>query len=190
MRAGDAGARPSRSQEDSAISSKEAADAATEPLRLRDLTSPCIALATCFGVGLIPIAPGTFASILAAVGWWFLFADAGWPTRLAGVAVATAVGFVAIHLLNRHRRQGDNPAIVIDELAGCWLALALCPRSLFWAIVGVALFRAFDVVKPWPVSWADNSVPGALGVMLDDLLAGAFSAAILYGAWAAVLFAM
>ncbi len=106
------------------------------------------------------------------------------------MALATAVGLATIHLLNRHRRQDDNPAIVIDEVAGCWLALALCPHSIFWATIGVALFRAFDVIKPWPVSWADTNVPGALGVMLDDLLAGAFTAALLYGAWAATLFAL
>ena len=158
-------------------------------LGLRDLANPFALLATCFGIGLIRTAPGTFASIAAAIVWWYLFAGLSWPLRLAGVAIATAVGLAAIHLLNRHRRQGDNPAIVIDELAGCWLALALCPRSIFWATVGVALFRAFDVVKPWPVSWADTNVPGALGVMLDDLLAGAFTAALVYGAWAAVLFA-
>ena len=135
------------------------------------------------------MAPGTFASIAAAVAWWLLFAGLDWPLRLAGVAAATALGLAAIHLLNRQRRHGDDPAIVIDELAGCWLALALCPRSIFWATIGVALFRAFDVVKPWPVSWADTSVPGPLGIMLDDLLAGAFTAALLYGAWAGMLLA-
>ena len=187
-------ASPSPSPEDSAISSSSEGDPhgdeqVAAKLGLRDLTNPFALVATCFGIGLIRIAPGTFASIAAAIAWWVLFAGLAWPLRLAGVALATAVGLAAIHFLNRHRRQGDNPAIVIDELAGCWLALALCPRSLFWATIGVALFRAFDVVKPWPVSWADTSVPGALGVMLDDLLAGAFTAAILYGAWAAVLFA-
>ncbi|MDE0691020.1 MAG: phosphatidylglycerophosphatase A [Gammaproteobacteria bacterium] len=179
--------------EDSAISSdvdQQGEGQAAAKLGVRDLANPFALLATCFGIGLIRVAPGTFASIAAAIVWWFLFAGLTWPLRLAGVAIATAVGLATIHFLNRHRRQGDNPAIVIDELAGCWLALALCPRSIFWATIGVALFRAFDVVKPWPVSWADTNVPGALGVMLDDLLAGAFAAALLYGAWAAMLFAL
>ncbi len=179
--------------EDSAISSdvgQQGEGHAAAKLGVRDLANPFALLATCFGIGLIRVAPGTFASIAAAIAWWFLVADLTWPLRLAGVAIATAVGLATIHLLNRHRRQGDNPAIVIDELAGCWLALVLCPRSIFWVTVGVALFRAFDVVKPWPVSWADTNVPGALGVMLDDLLAGAFAAALLYGAWAAMLFAL
>lgn len=145
-------------------------------------------VATCFGIGLVPAAPGTVASVAAAAVWWFLFAGAGWPLRLAGTALASAIGFAAIHRLRR-RGAGDAPAIVIDEVAGCWLALALCPPSLGWLVLGVALFRAFDIVKPWPVSWADGQLPGALGIMLDDLLAGAFAAALLYGAWALVFFA-
>ena len=157
-------------------------------LRLRDLRDPSALVATCFGIGLVPAAPGTVASIAAAVVWWFVFAGAAWPLRLAGIALAGVIGYLAIHWLRRRLGTGDAPAIVIDEVAGCWLALALCPPSPVWLVLGVALFRAFDIVKPWPVSWADSQVPGALGIMLDDLLAGAFAAALLYGAWALALF--
>ena len=83
-------------------------------------------------------------------------------------------------------RGKDPGCIVIDEFVGQWLALLpllLWPRpsAVLWTGVGFALFRAFDVLKPWPVSWADRSVKGGVGVMLDDLLAGALAALLLAG---------
>jgi len=72
--------------------------------------------------------------------------------------------------------------VVIDEVAGQWLTLLVAPPDLLLYLAGFLLFRLFDIRKPWPVSWADQSLPGGLGVMVDDLLAGLYAALFLYGA--------
>lgn len=73
----------------------------------------------------------------------------------------------------------DASPIVIDEISGQLLALCAAPLDPVAYALGFFLFRFFDIVKPWPVSWADSAVPGGLGVMLDDLFAGALAAASL-----------
>jgi phosphatidylglycerophosphatase A len=74
---------------------------------------------------------------------------------------------------------GDASAFVLDEFVGQWVALLAAPKSLLAVVVGFALFRAFDVVKPWPVSWADRRLRGGLGVVVDDVLAGVLAAVVL-----------
>ena len=78
--------------------------------------------------------------------------------------------------------EHDDPAIVIDEVAGYFAALLLVPNEIHWLVVSFFSFRVFDVLKPWPISWADRNVPGGLGIMLDDLIAGAFTAALVLAA--------
>ena len=74
----------------------------------------------------------------------------------------------------------DPSAVVIDEVAGQWLALVLADPHLWWTwAIGFAAFRLFDIVKPWPVSWADRTLHGGLGVMLDDVLAGLYGVVVL-----------
>jgi len=74
----------------------------------------------------------------------------------------------------------DHSAIVWDEIVGYLLTMTLAPAGWAWIAVGFVLFRFFDIVKPWPISWCDKHVHGGLGVMLDDLLAGLFAAAVMY----------
>jgi len=154
-----------------------------EQVRLRDLDRPWrnpeLLLLTGFGSGLAPWAPGTFGSLAALVLWWWLIAPLGWPAQVAIVAITFCTGIWLSHRAARRFGLGDDPAIVIDEFAGLWLALAGAPAEPLVALIGFALFRLFDIVKPWPVSVADQRVPGALGVMLDDLLAGALAFAVL-----------
>ena len=73
----------------------------------------------------------------------------------------------------------DHPGIVIDEIVGFLVALAAVPVDLGWVIAAFVLFRALDIVKPWPIGWLDRTIPGGLGVMLDDLAAGAATAVII-----------
>ena len=75
----------------------------------------------------------------------------------------------------------DPSFVVIDEVAGQWIALLPAGLDPVLFVAGFLAFRLFDIWKPWPVSWADRDVPGALGVMLDDLIAGAYAAAVVYG---------
>lgn len=145
------------------------------------------ALATGFGLGRLPGAPGTFASLAAIPLTWALHAAGGfWLVGPATLAVALA-GLWAVSALPEGR--DDPPEVVIDEVAG--MMLALWPLSLGLTVLGAGpevfpwpgwvlgflLFRFFDILKPPPVSWAER-VPGALGVMLDDLVAGLLTAAI------------
>ena len=74
---------------------------------------------------------------------------------------------------------GDASAFVLDEFVGQWVALVAAPKSLLVVGIGFALFRAFDIAKPWPVSWADRRLSGGLGVVLDDVLAGVLAAVVL-----------
>jgi len=74
--------------------------------------------------------------------------------------------------------------VVIDEFVGLWLALAAAPAGWLWALAGFALFRFFDIAKPWPASWADRKLKGGFGAMVDDAFAGLYALlALQAGAW-------
>lgn len=141
-------------------------------------------IATFFGIGWIRVAPGTFGSAAALPFGWLLVAR-GWPAVAAGAVFAT---FLGVWACGEHaRRVGiyDPSECVIDEVAGQWLALLPIPlmaRADDWWLYAIAfaLFRLFDIVKPWPVSAAER-LPGGWGVMMDDVLAGLAAALVLYG---------
>jgi len=145
-----------------------------------DLRHPEVLLATGFGIGLLPWAPGTWASLASLPAAWAIFELAG-PVGLATAAVvACVVGAWVADACVRRAGAGDPGAIVIDEIAGQWLVLlAVSPDPLLYGL-GFALFRAADIWKPWPVSWADDNVKGGLGVMLDDVLAAIYAGLALY----------
>jgi len=142
---------------------------------------PSSLLATWFGAGLLPKAPGTWGSLAALPFGWLLFRLGG-P---AGLAAATlAVFFHRLSAAQNYERataMKDPGAIVIDEVAGQWLtmiAAGLMPAGLNAATVLLAFlaFRVFDVAKPWPVGWADRRLKGAFGIMADDIIAGIYAA--------------
>jgi phosphatidylglycerophosphatase A len=144
-----------------------------------DLKNPFVLLATGFGSGLAPKAPGTVGSLLALPIWWFLIADLPLPYQLGFVVGVTLLAVWVVDRACRAAGVGDASAFVLDEFVGQWAALVATPKSLLWVGVGFLLFRAFDIMKPWPVSWADRRVPGGLGVVLDDVLAGVLAAVVL-----------
>ena len=141
-------------------------------------------LGTGFGSGLSPRAPGTAGTLAALLPWWFLLRGLD-PWAYALVLAATfAVGVVAANWLIARTRIQDPSVFVWDEFVGMWLALFLAPPGWPWMLAGFALFRLFDIWKPWPVRWADRRVHGGLGAMLDDVLAGFYAAFIIQGlAW-------
>ncbi|MEM8767988.1 MAG: phosphatidylglycerophosphatase A [Pseudomonadota bacterium] len=137
-------------------------------------------LAVCgFGTGFSPVAPGTVGSLGAVVVWWFLLKDLAWFWQLGAIAAVTILGVWLIARVNARYGVGDAGAIVIDEVAGQWIALLLAPASLLAVVLAFALFRLFDVWKPWPVGWLDRNLRGAWGVMADDLAAGGMAFAVL-----------
>lgn len=136
-------------------------------------------LATGLGSGLAPVAPGTVGSLLALPIWWFVFADLPLPVQLALLVGITLVSIWVVDRACRAAKVGDASAFVLDEFVGQWIALIAAPKSWLSLVIGFALFRAFDVVKPWPVSWADRRLRGGLGVVVDDVLAGVLAAVVL-----------
>jgi phosphatidylglycerophosphatase A len=145
------------------------------------LRHPAGWIGTGFGSGLFPRAPGTVGSLAALLPWW-LFLRPLDPLWYLGVLVATfAVGVWSADWMIARTRIADPSVFVWDEFVGLWLALFLAPAGWAWAMGGFALFRLFDIWKPWPVRWADREVHGGLGAMLDDVLAGVYAFFILQG---------
>ena len=140
------------------------------------------ALATWFGVGNLPAAPGTFGSLAALPFAWLIAAYAGpLALGLAGVAVF-CVGWWASNVYVGATGIEDPGPVVIDEVAGQWLTLVVAAPGVWWHwLAGFMLFRLFDIVKPWPVGWADKAIKGGFGVMVDDILAAAYAGGALYG---------
>lgn len=138
-------------------------------------------IATWFGAGLLPKAPGTWGSLAALPFAWIVHAEWGQEWLAAGAVLLFIVGTWAAERYRRHAEAQDPQAVVVDEVVGQWLVLAALPGPELWSYaIGFALFRLFDVWKPWPVSWADRHVKGGLGIMLDDALAAAYGASVLF----------
>lgn len=138
-------------------------------------------IATGFGSGLSPLAPGTAGSLAALLPWLAL---RELPLALYALALvlAFALGVWACAWAVAALQTADPGVAVWDEFVGLWLALSPLlgsPADWLWICVGFILFRIFDIAKPWPVSWADRRVAGGLGVMLDDAIAGGYAALIL-----------
>lgn len=140
------------------------------------LSDPRILLATWFGAGYAPAAPGTFGSLAALPFGWLIAHGGGWLSLFAAALVVTGAGVWAADGYMAKSGTHDPGAVVVDEVAGQWLAMV--PAAALGALgsIGIALafvlFRLFDIVKPWPIRWADRNIEGGLGVMLDDVLAG------------------
>lgn len=140
---------------------------------------PAFLIATWFGSGLLPKAPGTWGSLAALPFAWGLSRLGGSPLLLAASLICFVVGWWASSIYVARTDAEDPGEVVIDEVAGQWLVLAAAPTDLILYVIGFALFRALDITKPWPARWADRHVHGGLGIMLDDMLAAAYGAAVI-----------
>ena len=143
---------------------------------------PYVWLATWFGAGLIGKAPGTWGSLAAIPFAWLICAYLPIEAFIVAIIVVTLLGYWAAEKFVKNIGDHDNQMIVIDEVAGQWIALLpviiIVGLNPFWITLSFALFRLFDIIKPWPVSWADKKLKGALGVMADDIIAGIMAAII------------
>ena len=140
---------------------------------------PAVLFAAWGPCGYAPVAPGTFGTLGAIPLYWAL-TWLTWPAYLAATAALTALGMVAAHRAGRYWGVADASPIVVDEVAGYLVTMALVPFSWPAAIAGFVLFRIFDVLKPWPASAFDR-VKNGFGVVMDDVAAGVF-------AWCALQF--
>lgn len=132
-----------------------------------------LALSTWFGVGFLPVAPGTFASVAGSPLVW-LTDRLGGPLGALFLAVFLLLAFWSADRAGKMAGQDDPREIVVDEVAGLLVALFLIPFSWLNLIVGFILFRVFDILKPFPLKRAEK-LGGGLGIVLDDLLAGVYA---------------
>lgn len=128
----------------------------------------------------MPVAPGTWGSLIATVFAWFIALAFGSIGLLVAAVIVFVAGWWASEAMGRASGVKDSGSIVIDEVAGQWLTLAAAPVHPIAYGVGFLLFRLFDITKPWPAGWADRAVPGGLGVMLDDIFAAVYAAVSLF----------
>ncbi|MEQ9023259.1 MAG: phosphatidylglycerophosphatase A [Pseudomonadales bacterium] len=154
----------------------------------RFLLDPVHFLALGLGSGMPRFAPGTWGTLMALILFLLahrVFGAVHW-SWLSLVVIAGALS--GIYLCGKTARDlgvHDHGAIVWDEFIGFWLCLIGIPVGWYWLLAAFVLFRIFDILKPLPIKWADQKVHGGLGVMLDDLIAGAYVLAILHAAkWA------
>ena len=140
--------------------------------------------ATFFGAGTFPFAAGTFGS-MAALPFGVLMlqlpAPLGRLVLLAAACGAFALGVWAAKLYAEAAGRPDPGEIVIDEVAGQWLALIfVTPDNPWHYLIAFALFRFFDIAKIWPANWAQDQLPHGWGVMMDDIVAGIYAAILFY----------
>jgi phosphatidylglycerophosphatase A len=128
-------------------------------------------LATFFGVGKVPKAPGTIAT-LATIPLWFILAKLGVIIYMGAVVALALLGILAAEAYEKKFEKPDNQEIVIDEVVGYLITMTWLPLTWQSALIGFVVFRALDIFKPWPISFFDKKVKGGLGVMADDLVAG------------------
>ena len=134
------------------------------------------ALATWFGCGYVPFAPGT-AGTLGAVPLYLLARVFGAGGVLVAAIVVAAVGVWSSSVVCATTGRKDPQLVVIDEVAGVLFVLAACPPTLPAVLTALVAFRLFDVLKPWPAHVAERVLPSGWGVMFDDVFAGAWGAA-------------
>jgi phosphatidylglycerophosphatase A len=150
-----------------------------------------LAIATGFGLGYLPIAPGTWGSLLGVLlAWGAVLVSSARPTPVfllieAGlIVVVSLLGLWASGRVAEHLNRHDPPIVVVDEIAGqliACLALAIPPPvAVNWQylLAGFILFRVFDIWKPFPARLAE-SFPGGVGIMADDWIAGLYAALVL-----------
>lgn len=130
------------------------------------------------GSGLSPFAPGTAGTLIAVLLYFPLATLPLWG-YVSVLVIGSVVGIYLCEKTSNKLGGHDHPAIVWDEFLGYWLTMLFAPAGWLWIVIGFVLFRLFDIWKPWPISVIDHKVKGGFGIMLDDLVAGAYALVVL-----------
>ena len=141
-----------------------------------------VALATGLYSGKIPFAPGTWGAAFALIPWYFC-RGLSLVNYLIVLAVIFVVGFLTSGSAEKIIDRPDPGCIVIDEILGMFITLTLAPNHPAAWLLGFVLFRIFDVLKPFPVSWFDTHLHGGIGIMMDDVMAGIYALICLQLIW-------
>lgn len=148
---------------------------------LRELKDPVVFIALGLGSGLSPKAPGTAGTLLAVPLVYLLQQQTLLVYALVTLFVLVTGSWVCGYAAEKLQVH-DHSGIVYDEVAGFLITMFMVPAGWYWMLAGFILFRFFDAVKPWPISWFDKNVAGGFGIMLDDVIAGLISLACLMAA--------
>ena len=132
-----------------------------------------VVFATCAYVGYVPIAPGTFGSAAGLATLWLLRGTGSGSAEAAAIVAVLLLGVWSASAAERHFRRVDPGQVVIDEVFGMLVTLAFIPVGVGGAIVGFFLFRALDILKPWPARRLE-ALPGGWGIMADDGMAALY----------------
>ncbi|MBV1910830.1 MAG: phosphatidylglycerophosphatase A [Kangiellaceae bacterium] len=141
-------------------------------------SNPINFLAVGFGSGLSPKAPGTMGTI-ACVPLYLFASTLDLYSYLAVCLLISITGIWICNYTANYLNTHDHPGIVWDEFAGFFITMIAVPMTWQNLIIGFALFRIFDILKPWPISWLDKKVSGGFGIMIDDVVAGLFALSVL-----------
>ena len=144
-----------------------------------NLKNPYHFIATLGGIGLFPLAPGTVGSIF---GWIIFIVLSHYIEMIFATVLIIFLSISVSNLATKDLVNKDHKSIVIDEMAGIWLAMipviyiasSQYERTLY-AVVTLIFFRLFDILKPYPISYVDKNFKGGFGIVLDDLIAGVFA---------------
>jgi len=150
-------------------------DREINPLVLRDWRHW---LAFGLGSGLARYAPGTVGTLVAIPLYLVLARLPPWLYAVTVIA-AFALGVWLCDTVSRDLGVHDHGGIVWDEFVGYWITMFMMPLHWVWVLAGFALFRLFDIWKPWPIRWFDDNVPGGFGIMIDDVVAAIAAGAVL-----------
>ena len=132
--------------------------------------------ATCFGVGSIPFAPGTWGSLFAVLLIYNIAFLQEWII-LATVLIVAFSWWVCVEV--HKETKSDSSEIVIDEFAGMFVACMFIYHDFISLAFAFLFFRFFDIVKPWPISWVDKNIKNGPGILSDDILAGLFTSILM-----------
>ena len=152
-----------------------------ETLKKLDFKNPATWMATWFGCGFMRPGPGTWGTLGGLPVGLILLTLGGKLALLVGAAFIIALGLWSAKKFGEMTGSDDNSMIVIDEVAGIFVTLLACTLTPLSIILAFVLFRFFDILKPWPISWMDKNIKGAAGVMADDVVAGIAAALCLWG---------
>lgn len=146
-------------------------------------------IASLFGIGYFPLFPGTIASLVTAAAAYLLASNVGiiWIWDVEIFLLLLLLGLISGADLVKHLGIKDPAWFVMDEAAGMWLSLMLLPKDNIWVVLtAFVMFRVFDIWKPWLIKEAEN-IPGATGIMLDDVLAALPSWVITFVIWKTIM---
>ncbi len=136
------------------------------------ITRLALAIGTAGGAGYAPIAPGTFGSAVGVIVYWFT-RHQPFALQFGIVVGVTLVGTWAASIVARHYGREDPGQVVVDEVAGQLVTYLGTGANGAGAVVGFLAFRLFDIIKPWPANRLER-LPGGVGIMADDLMAGVY----------------